>query len=292
MWQSSTQGNPTDTRNWAGDSGQFLNSGDFGFTDVFAVPLADGKIQLWGLLDDNQLITTWKESPDPDAGWVPPQLQDTPVGFLFAMAGRSADGKGQIWAFVDDIIAPLMTTWKASADPNAPWLPWSQMETPFNADIDRLLSLGAGNLSDGRLQLWASRGDGTMISTWKTSTQPNASWSPWSQMEPPFVGAVDITVGRLPDLRPQLWAIGRDSSLSTTWKTTTDPSSAWAAWGRMQPDPGPVVSVAVGELADGRLQLFAIQGGQNMPTIRTSVKDTPDPNAPWSDWTTFWEFSL
>jgi hypothetical protein len=37
-------------------------------------------------------------------------------------------------------------------------------------------------LPDGRLELWTSTDTGALFTTWKTSTDPNANWVPWSDV--------------------------------------------------------------------------------------------------------------
>jgi hypothetical protein len=302
-WQSSVIADPTGPENWAFDP-TFLGIGGVAYSELFAVPLALGKIQLWVVDQSQNLLTMWKESSDPNAGWTAPNEMDPPPPEppKFAIAARSIAGRGQIWTIgttggTGGQEQLLFTTWKASPTENSPWLPWQLPMDPSPPDVHPQWCLGVGHLSDGRLQVWAHRADGTMDTTWKTAPHPNASWAPWAPMVPQFSAATSMAVGNAgnpPNEITQLWAIGFESfSLSTTWKMSPDSNSGWWDWQKMEPDPGPVESVAVAKLPDGRLQLFVLQvnpqGRYDDPrTILTSVKQTTDPGAAWTNWRPLW----
>jgi hypothetical protein len=137
-------------------------------------------------------------------------------------------------------------------------------------------------LSDGRLEVWEVGQDGTLYTSWQTSTNSNAGWTAWSVFATPGPAA-SVAVAPLSDGRLQLWEVGQNGSLYTAWKTTTDSNAPWTGWTSMAA-PGPVRSVAVAPLPDGRLQLWEV--GQN-GSIASSWKATTDPNAGWTPWTAF-----
>ena len=92
----------------------------------------------------------------------------------FVAAGDLEDGR--ILVFGIELNGQLVNRWKTSKDPNADWTDWGQFQTPAGG----VNSICAGVLSDGRLQLFATDTHGNTFSCWKTTTDPNASWTAWS----------------------------------------------------------------------------------------------------------------
>jgi hypothetical protein len=66
-----------------------------------------------------------------------------------------------------------------TTDPNANWSGWHD----FLAEVGGLPagadSVAVAPLSDGRLKLWVAAADGSLWTTWKMTTDPNANWSGW-----------------------------------------------------------------------------------------------------------------
>ncbi len=93
-------------------------------------------------------------------------------------------------------------------------------------------------LSDERLELWVVDGAGGLLTTWKTTTDPNADWVPWwdflaagsGNPGPLPNGARQVAVAPLSDERLELWVVDGAGGLLTTWKTTTDPNADWVPW--------------------------------------------------------------
>jgi hypothetical protein len=163
--------------------------------------------------------------------------------------------------------------------------------------------LAVAPLSDGRLQLWAvGPTTHTLFSMWQVSVIPTQPWTslrlfnPNPSAVPDTTGVIyRITAGHSPDGRVQLWVpafFQAPGSLATygtmtTWKTTPDPDAAWLPW---QPFVTPFITPGladVGQLADGRMQLFALSGAEGPLGLRTSWKESSDPNANWSAWQLF-----
>jgi hypothetical protein len=146
--------------------------------------------------------------------------------------GRLPDGRLELW--VSDGAGGLFTTWQTTIDPNAAWAPWSDFLAEVGALAAGARGVAVAPLSDGRLELWVSDGAGGLFTTWKTTTDPNAGWAPWSDFLAEVGGlpgeARDVAVAALPDGRLELWASDGTGGLFTTWKTTTDPDADWAPW--------------------------------------------------------------
>ena len=92
--------------------------------------------------------------------------------------------------------------------------------------------IAACDLTDEQIQVFAIQADGTIMTRWKTSADPNSAWTPWSNFQgiPSGVGATTICAGTLPDRRPQLFATDASQNTWSCWKTTTNPSAAWTPW--------------------------------------------------------------
>jgi hypothetical protein len=138
--------------------------------------------------------------------------------------------------------------------------------------------VAAGDLEDGRIQLFGIQSNGQMITRWKETTDPSSAWTAWANFQTPPGGVNYVCVGSLSDKRMQLFAAGAQGKAFSCWKTTTDPNAAWTAWSAF----GSVC--AAGDLEDGRMQLFDIQANGQ---IMTCWKETANPGSAWTAWANF-----
>ena len=89
--------------------------------------------------------------------------------------------------------------------------------------------IAAAPLPDGALQVFVAS-NGRLLTAWKLTPDPNAGWTALTAFSPPSpLYVTDVTVGRLPDARLQLFAV-TTSGLITSWKQTSDPGSPWTNW--------------------------------------------------------------
>ncbi len=263
--------------------------------NIFSVP---GRMHLFATM--NQAVhTTWKTSTDPDSpwsGWV--EMGGTVKGFTptgSPLVGYLPDGRMQLFVGAQggDHFG-VLTTSKASADPNAPWNDWVVLfEQDHSSDIMCL-----GYLPDGRMQLFIYVSNLGLRTCWKTNTDsnstPNSNWSEVSLWDgasadglPPLIGYL------LPDRRMQIFCLPR-----TRWKLTTDPDAAWSEWQSLDVIPSSSdfldnVYVAppteVGYLPDGRMQLvflgaesLQVQPTNSQANVYSVWKRSHDPNSVWS----------
>jgi hypothetical protein len=245
--------------------------------------LSNGASQLFGLADQPVWpvanLISGKVSADPNAAW------SGWVGLGFGgnctdiTAQRLTDGRMQIFALAEASFqgaSRLLSRWKTGVDPNSPLSGVADM-TP--AGVPGLSSIVAARLSDGRIQLVGGTND-RLVSTWKMSTDPNAAWLlPWTDfMSMPVVNSTtQLAWAPLSDGRPQIWSVNRFGTLSSTWKATTDPNSAWITWSEFDA-PDNITSFAAEPLSDGRIQLFAVDSAG---AIFSTWKMSTDPNAKW-----------
>src|ERR1700722_8193140 len=210
-----------------------------------ASKLSDGRLQMWAVAF-LKLFSSWQASL-PEGAWTP-MIPFSPVPgaqVRSVSAGHSPDGRVQVWVGVTDRgFNMVQSTWKLSGSPDSGWFPW---QNPFGPE----LGLGGstplvGQLSDGRIQLFANFGGGNnlgllskLVTTWKTSADPNAPWTAWQKFSPdplpspPPGGELvsPIAAGQLSDGRTQLGIVtGGSNVLATSWKVSADPNAEWSPW--------------------------------------------------------------
>ncbi|PMS16669.1 hypothetical protein C0Z18_22795 [Trinickia dabaoshanensis] len=88
----------------------------------------------------------------------------------------------------------------------------------------------AGDLEDGRIQVFAIDSNGNIESRWKETSDPNSGWTGWSSFQTPPGGASTMAVGYLSDKRMQLFVTDRGGNTLSCWKQTTNPDAAWTPW--------------------------------------------------------------
>jgi hypothetical protein len=149
-------------------------------------------------------------------------------------------------------------------------------------------------LPNRALELWAVDTAGGLWTTWKTTSAPNATWSPWvdflAEVGPLPGGVQHVSVGPLADRRLQLWAVaGHHDSLFTTWKTSRATNAKWSPWsdffaeaGRLPPGVKMTAATQLGA-AHRTLELFAIdQAGGIFTTWQVR-----EPTSKWVPWVDF-----
>ena len=266
-----------------------------GATHVAVAPLSDGRLELWVTLADGRLFTAWQNQTDPVVAWTGwtdflAVAGSIPTGVAQVAVARLPDGRLQLWATA--VNGHLFTSWKTHTDPNAGWTAWSDFQAEVGAVQSGVSHVAVAPLSDGRLELWATAGNGRLFTTWKTTTSPNATWTGWhdfvAEVGPLPAAAARVAVAPLSDGRLELWVTMTNGSVFTTWKTQTDPNATWTAWVDFRavvgPIPAGVAQVAVGPLSDKRLQLWATNANGG---VVTTWKLTADPNAGWAGWSDF-----
>jgi hypothetical protein len=141
------------------------------------------------------------------------------------------DGRLQAWKMVSGV---LQTRWKATSDPNSQWTAgWAPFTTAGLPGGLTFRDMTAGDLSDGRTQIWGVGSDNNVYTTWKVSTAHDSLWTSWSKFNTaPIPGAHSIAVAELPDDRLQLFIMDNTATRQTwtAWKTTTNPDSAWTGF--------------------------------------------------------------
>lgn len=280
---------------------------------VAVAPLSDGRLELWVANQQGQLFTTWETTLGPNAGWAPVTdflgsgggLPGTlPAGVIDVAVAPLGDARLELWATTAN--GQVLTTWKTTTNADADWAPWSNflasgsgLPGPLPAGMI-VIDIAVAPLSDQRLELWATTSTGQVFTTWKTTTDPNADWAPWTSFLASGGGlpgtlptdVVDVAVAPLPDARLELWATTAGGQVFTSWKATTHPDADWVPWwnfmaaGSGLPGtlPDGVRRIGVAPLSDGRLELWVTTATGQM---FTTWKATTHPDADWVPW---WNF--
>ena len=152
--------------------------------------------------------------------------------------------------------------------------------------------LFAGNLSDGRIQVWARKND-DLLTCWKTSTDPDSAWTIWQ----PHLNApprTSVLAGApLPNGALQIFGLtdmpNIGPAVTTSWKVGGASSAPWSDWIVFAEGGGSDSrinsGIAASTLQDGRIQVFIVShfgfGGTNR--LLTQWKTTPDVSSSWSN---------
>jgi len=95
------------------------------YSDIFVVPLADGRQQYFAIDGEFQIWSRWKETNDPNSGWTDlTPFQMPPLGGVTRICGAQLpDGRVQL--FTIDLDGATWSCWK-TGDANSGWTNWSQ----------------------------------------------------------------------------------------------------------------------------------------------------------------------
>jgi hypothetical protein len=84
--------------------------------------------------------------------------------------------------------------------------------------------------NSGDIQVFAILNNGQIETRWKvSSTDPNSTWTPWSNFQTPSGGVTCICSGYLPDTRVQLFATDVKGNTWSCWKTGGF-GATWTPW--------------------------------------------------------------
>jgi len=177
-WKSTTSSNA----NWTPWTKQWTaQSPPFNAKSVAAAPLSDGRLQFWAVDTAGKIWSAWKATTDPNSAWTAWASQWTaqPQSFVASqvVAAPLSDKRLQFWAI--DANGQIWSVWKSGTPSNAVWTNWTQAWIA-DAPTFHTRSIWAAQLGDGRLQVWVIDTDENLRTTFKTTTDSNASWSNWA----------------------------------------------------------------------------------------------------------------
>lgn len=162
-----------------------------------------------------------KDAADANSDWTLAAPLPTPPSPARSLAvGRLSDGRQQVFALAQN--GAVYSSWETYANTDtSPWSGWSY-ETSGAIDVDVALA------SDGALQVFVVKTDGTISTRRKVSSSPNSAWGSWSTLASPG-GFSRIAAFDTSDGRPQIVAVkAATGSLMTSWFRS--PTDGWSAW--------------------------------------------------------------
>lgn len=161
-----------------------------------------------------------------------------------------------------------------------------------------ITGLMAAPLSDRRLQVWASKPDGSLQTLWKTSTDPDSAWTPWQRQPASSLGVTVGCAAPLPNGALHVFVLANAGfnppyqsgpGVQTAFKLGPDSTAGWSDWqgfysGEQAVGGGSgAFDIGAGLLTDGRIQVFIVVLGNNGPKFYTRWKQTTDVSSAWTD---------
>ena len=175
-WQTSPGGNWSE---WSGPN--WNNSTTHGLRRVAACQLGGGELQVFGITEGYELVTTYQSTPGGDwrvwESWGMNEQQSQWIELTAAQQNNNRtflwtlDSKQQLWGVRED--GALVTTYQET--PGGNWSGWSK-ESFFG--IEPVYELTAAQQNNGCVQLWAVTTKQVLKSISQTS--PGGNWGGWS----------------------------------------------------------------------------------------------------------------
>jgi hypothetical protein len=244
-------------------------------------PNQDGRLQVFAVDTTGSLHTLYETAPGVWSAWnvlAPPAASPTITQLV---VGQDPDGRLEVLAVGTDGTLRRI----AQTAPNNGWGSWTSLGAPSNFyGTPDLLALGQE--SDGRLIVLVGGTGLTSLSAIEQTT-PGNGWNGWgpianSESLAPKITALAVardSIGRLQvfiiyplgEYGPGVW-----------YSSEQSPNGAWNNW---QPLGGPsgsaIVTLTVGENADGRLELYSVDSSGN---VWHNPQSAPGSNE-WEGWT-------
>jgi hypothetical protein len=244
-----------------------MGSSSAGISSLRAANNADGSLSVFGIGADGAVWYATQRAPGVGwSPWMPISGEQIQPGFV---VGQDLNGLLEIVG-----VDSKGDAWNNRQTPDGGWVGWNTMG---GKSLNSKLAI-ARNL-DGRLQVFGVDSNFDLWHTWQSS--PGGSWNGWSpipgkRLKPGFVAGQDKE-GRL-----VLFGVGAglDSQhVWSLWQQTVNGAFAthWVDMGGSNLDPG----LAVGNAADGRIQLFGTGSNHELWSNRMDTGDH------WVGWTDF-----
>jgi hypothetical protein len=231
--------------------------------EVTGIALAmnqDGRLELVATSSDGgspgAVWHAWQTTPGGRwTGWQ--SLGEPGGGALAAAVAPNADGRLEVAVMDQDGV--VWHRWQTK--PNNGWWQWYALGEP-GGDGFLMSALVPAQNSDGRLETFLMRRDGTVRHHWQTS--PNNGWSQWQSLDKPDDDAFGpLAVGANADGRLEVVVPGVSTAGEVAmwhrWQLTGGGRwSDWASLGRPGGQLGPGGVPVLAQNQDGRLELFTV----------------------------------
>lgn len=242
---------------------------------IAVAQLADGRLGMWAIDRSGALWTQRQPSNEASSGWGSWQRLEPPTPLQGGTVAALSDGRLEMWAVGRD--GSLWSQVQNSTDLLSTWSNWNRIGTPTP-----LKDVAAG-YANRLLTLYAVDQDNVLLTSQKAGpdpTSPFGSWTYWKQTAEPVQS---IVTGRLSADKLQVWGVDSKTGLLDSgyvYGGTIGP-----AWGKTlgptSPAAPPVQDVTVGQLTDGRLQLWA-SGSDG--SLWTETQADPGEWGSWTGW--------
>ena len=194
--------------------------------------------------------------------------------------GRNVDGRLEVFARGPGVAdVELWHIWQ-QAPLGAGWSAWESLGSP---PAQFLGTPTVVENADGRLEVFARVGlmsAGVVWHRWQEPA-PQTGWSAWGTLGAPpgGVSAHLLGAGRNADGRLEIFAFGEDGHVWHVWQNAPL-GTGWSPWASLGTPAGVYLrTLAVGQNADGRLEVFGVGLDNNVWHIWQQSA-----GGGWSDW--------
>lgn len=245
-------------------------------------PNQDGRLQVFASDTAGSLHTIYETAPGVWSAWnvlAPPAAGPTITQLV---VGQDPDGRLEVLAIATDKTVRRI----AQTAPNNGWGSWTNLGTPAGDEV-ALNLLAVGQESDGRLTLFVG-GTGLPSLSSIEQTTPGNGWGTWgpianSEILAPKITA--LTAARDSKGRLQVFIIYPlgEYGPGVWYSSEQSPDGAWNNWQTLGGPSGnaSVVTLTVGQNADGRLDLYSLDSSGS---VWHNPQSAPGSNE-WDGWT-------
>jgi hypothetical protein len=233
-------------------------------TEISWAPNADGRMEVFALTRDGNLLHAWQQSLNGPFGG----FQDMGAHSLLSFGVvPNADGRLEVFALGGD--RALYHVWQTS--PNGGWnVNWQSLAG------SNLQQITPTRNADGRLEVFAIGGDGHIYHIWQGV--PNGSFGPWQWLGGNSIA--QITVANDADGSLDLVALGGDHNPYRIRQI--GPNDSFGSWSFVGSAQNHYNMLAFGTNADRRLELFGITTGNQIAHAWQTA-----PNGGFSDFASY-----
>jgi V8-like Glu-specific endopeptidase len=201
-----------DCDNWPGASGGPL----------YVFPSGAAKATIYG-------VNSW-HSGVADATWTTANANLAAGAKYFINAPKKAagvavgyTGNGRMNVHATDMDGSLLATrWKLGTTNDSGWTEWRDLDS----SLAGLRKIAALNVQNGRQELFVLFANGNFKTKYQTAV--DGGWSEWTSMTKPAALKDVVAIGKN-GLLPQIFALGTNNQVYTTWKTGGH-DSPWSDW--------------------------------------------------------------
>lgn len=243
-----------------------------------AATTADGRVEVFTVGNTGYLYHNYQTTPGSGwSGWVAMSTNNIWNVLATPAVGTNPDGRLEVCILGTD--GRVNHIWQRSPGSSAAtnWSAFSVFASSATALPTARMAIG--NLANGQPDVFVIGTDGQLYhnyvgsSGWTGFTSLGGAWSQWA----------DIAVGNESDGREAVFLIGTTGNVYNNWQTTPDDGTNWNGWNNLGGTYTDNERIALGQNADGRLEVFTI-AGVNGACYHNWETASNSPTA-WNGWT-------